>query len=115
MITQTHTIILATDRISIPEKEKIKNLVSVLINKNLCNVEYFGGELDNQADYIDETEQKRIDSTTFLTFHFDTDTNEIIDYSQNKDSILNKVLFILRENKIRDVISDGKDIDVYIY
>lgn len=115
MITNTHTIILSTERIGIVDNFNPKKLVSLLINKNLCRLEYFGGELDNQADYVDESEQRRIDNTTFITLHFDTDSLDSIEYIQNEEHVLNKTLAILNDKNIREFNTDGKDIEIFIY
>lgn len=115
MNTQNHTLILSTPRIGIPENPNVIEMLNDMVHNNLCNIEYFGGELDNQADYVDESEQLKINSTTYLTIHFDLESSNTIDYNSSEDIVLNKMLTVLMENQIREVLVDEKDIEIYIY
>ena len=115
MIFKTHTLILSTPRLEIPDNPNIVELINSLVHNNLCNIEYFGDELDNQADFVDDSEQARIDSTTFITLHFDQSSTDDIDYNLNEESVLNLILTVISENQIKQVIVDEKDVDIYIY
>lgn len=115
MITQTHTLILSTPKLDLPFNPNVVELINSLVHNNLCNIEYFGGELDNQADYVDESEQARIDSTTFITLHFNQNTTDEVDYNLNEESVLNLILNVISENQIREMIVDDKDVEIYIY
>lgn len=115
MNTQTHTLILSTPRIEMPDNPNVIEMVNEMVHNNLCNIEYFGGELDNQADYVDESEQLKINSTTYLTIHFDLESSNTLDYNSSEESVLNKMLTILMENQIREVLIDEKDMEIYIY
>ena len=115
MITQTHTLILSTPRITIPENPNVIVMLNELVHNNLCNIEYFGGELDNQLDYVDENEQIKINSSTYITLYFDLDISNTVDYNSNEEIILNQMLTLLMETQIREVLVDDKDIEIYIY
>ena len=115
MITQTHTLIISTPRLDIPENPNIIELINGLVHNNLCNIEYFGGELDNQADYIDDEMAIKIASSTYITLHFDQNSINEVDYDLPEDNVLNLMLDVIMENQIREVIVDEKDIEIYIY
>jgi ABC-type microcin C transport system permease subunit YejE len=93
----------------------VVELINTLVHNNLVNIDYFGGEMDNQADYVDESMQELINSTSYITLHFDQMASDSIEYDIDEESALNLVISILMENQIRDVTVDKKDIDVYIY
>jgi hypothetical protein len=111
----THTLILTTPKFEIPSNPNIIEIINNLIHNNLVNIDYFGGQLDNQADFIDVEMELKINSTSFLTFHFDLNDDADIDYGNDEETTLNSLISILMENKIREVIVDEKDIKVYIY
>jgi hypothetical protein len=115
MITKTHTIILTTPRFEIPSNPNVIEILNNLVHNNLVNIDYFGGELDNQADYVDEEMKEVIETTSFITLHFDQNASDNIDYDIDEESALNLVISIVMVNQIRDVIVDEKDIDIYIY
>lgn len=106
-----HTLILATPKVEIPSVE-ILEFAKNLIAANMSTIDYFGVELDNSYDYIDEEMQNTIDNSTYLTFHF---THPEINYViLNEDEILNLLFNLLNKNEIGQVIAYEKDIEVYI-
>lgn len=107
-----HTIILTVPLVEIPETNVLE-FTKELIAANLVNIDYFGVELDNGDDYIDEEMQTTIDNSTYITFHFsDTEINYII---YNEDQVINLLFNKLNNNEIGQIIVDEKDIEVYIY
>lgn len=104
-----HTLIFRTDRFSLFE-EKIFNLLIEKLNDEATTLEYFGSEIDNPFDFQhDEVLNELIESTSYITFNFDTE-NEI-PYSETdaKKYALN----LLNENKVRILINE-KDIEVFL-
>lgn len=106
-----HTLILTTPRIEIPSVNIIE-FAKELIAANLTNIDYFGIELDNGEDYINEEMQAKVESSTFLTFHFTA--NEIYYNILNEDSVLNLLFKLLITNEIGQVVVNEKDIQIYI-
>lgn len=107
-----HTLILSTPKVEIPSMD-ILEFTKNLIGANLTNIDYFGVELDNGIDYVDDEMQNTIDNLTYLTFHFSQpDINYVI---LNEDEVLNLLFQLLNNNKIGQVNTDDKDIEVYIF
>lgn len=107
-----HTLILTTPLIEIPTTN-ILDFVKEVIAANLVNIDYFGIELDNGDDYVDEEMQSKIDNSTYLTFHFsDIEINYII---YNEDQVINLLFNKLNNNEIGQIIVTEKDVEVYIY
>lgn len=106
-----HTLILTTPLIEIPATN-ILDFAKDLIAANLTNIDYFGVELDNGTDYVDEEMQNKFNNSTYLTFHF-TDI-EINYLSLNEDNVINLLFNLLNNNEIGQIIVDEKDIEVYI-
>lgn len=115
MTTKTHTLVLSTPRFDIQSKPNVIEIANSLIHSKLVNVDYFGIELDNQADYIDEEMALKMSTSTFITFHFDENIASQVDYDCDEEVILNLILSILMENQIREVLVYENEIDVYIY
>jgi hypothetical protein len=115
MTTQSHTIILTTPRLEIPENPNVIQLVNDMIHNNLCNIDYFGSELDNHQDYIDDEMASKLEATSFIKLHFDNSHYEILDYDFTDENACNLFLEILMENEIKQVIVDDKDIEIYIH
>lgn len=107
----SHTLILSAPKINIPESNII-DFAKGLIISNLVNIDYFGIENDNQADYIDELMQETINNTTYLTFHFD---KEGIDYENSGEvETLQFVVDLLDEKNIGRVIVEENNIEFFI-
>ena len=107
---ELHTIILETPRKEIPN-EDLWVFVKALINRNLTVVEYFGVIIDNQADYIDEEMQQKIDSTTIIEINFGSE--EAIDYgSHDTDEVLNLILHHFEHSENKEISADEKDITI---
>lgn len=110
MIQQT--LILSTPKVEIPSTE-ILEFTKNLIRTNLTIIDYFGLELDNGFDYIEDEMQNTIDKTTYLTFHFThPDINHVI---LNEDDVHNLLFNFLNNNEIGQVIANEKDIEIYIF
>lgn len=91
---------------------KILEFAKDLIAANIPTIDYFGVELDNDHDYIDDEMQNTIDNSTYLTFHF---THSEINYViLNDDEIMNLLFTLLNSNEIGQVTADEKDIEFYI-
>jgi hypothetical protein len=109
---ESHTLILKIPKAEIPSKD-IFPFVKNIILSNITIIEYFGVELDNGYDYIDEEMQNNIDNTTYLTFHFDYPE---IDYDKfNEEETLQLIVDVIEQQKIGEVKIDDKDIDIFIY
>jgi hypothetical protein len=109
---ESHTLILTIPKAEIPSKD-IFPFVKNIILSNIANIDYFGSEQDNQADYIDEKMQNTIDTTTYITFHFDYPE---IDYDKfNEEETLQLIVDVIEQQKIGEVKIDDKDIDFFIY
>lgn len=108
----SHTLILTTPKIEIPESNII-DFTKDLITSNLVNIDYFGCEQDNQADYIDDQMQDTIDNTTYITFHFNYPE---IDYEKYDEvETLQLIVDVIEQKKIREVKIDDKDVEYFIY
>ena len=106
-----HTLILTTPKIEIPSTN-ILEFTKELIAANLVNIDYFGVEIDNGDDYVDDEMQSKIDNSTYLTFHFSgSDINYVI---LNEDSVINLLFNLLNNREIGQIIVDEKDIEIYI-
>lgn len=104
-----HTIIFRIDRCILSE-EGINDFLIEKIKDDSITYEYFGREIDNPIDFQhDEALNELIESTSYITFNFDTE-NEI-HYSETdaKKYALN----LLNENKVRILINE-KDIEVFL-
>lgn len=107
-----HTLILSTPKVEIPSTE-ILEFSKNLIGANLTIIDYFGPELDNGLDYIEDEMQNTIDNSTYLTFHFkQPEINYLI---LNNDEIINLLFNLLNNNEIGQVNADEKDIEIYIF
>lgn len=108
---ENHLVILTTPKSKIP-KVGIKLFVEALINKKLTKLEYFGDPIDNQADYIDEEMQRKMDSTSYIEIHLESKYG--IDYEDfNYNDINDLVLQHLTQSKNLEVVADGKDVTIY--
>ncbi|MCK8142968.1 hypothetical protein MW871_13795 [Flavobacterium sp. I-SCBP12n] len=106
-----HVLILSTKRINIPSSDFIP-LVSSLIDENEMEIDYFGIEIDNPADYLDEQMKLKISTTSFITIHFECDK---IDYSRYSDeAILKFIIDVLHCDEEKEIKADDKDIEIII-
>lgn len=109
---ESHTLVLATPKAEIPSTDIIK-FVKNIIESKIANIDYFGIEQDNQADYIDEKMKYTIDNTTYITIHFDYPE---IDYAKfDEAETLQLIVDAIEQKKIGEVKNDDKDIDFFIY
>lgn len=108
---ENHLVILATPKRKITEIG-LKILLETLITKKLTKLEYFGVPVDNQADYIDDEMQKKINSTSYIEIHFESEYG--IDYEDfNYNDVSDLVLQHLNQSKNLEVVADGKDVTIY--
>ena len=106
-----HTLILSTPKMVLPKVGQTE-LVLFLIKENKIDIDYFGIEIDNPVDYMDEEMEIRINSTCFINLFFE---DEEIDYKKYSKSDILKLAENLISNSLNSqVISDDKDIDIYI-
>lgn len=107
---ELHAIILETPRKEIPS-EGLWLFVKELITRNMTTIEYFGVIFDNQADYIDEEMQQKINTTTFIEIHFESEDE--IDYgSHGVDEVVNLILHHLEHSENKKIVADNKDITI---
>lgn len=105
---KTHTVILETPRREI-SNIGLNLFVQELIKKNRTKIEYFGDQIDNQADYVDEEMQLKIDTTTFIEINFESEQG--LDYdSYAVNDIHALILHHLDHSKNREFNADQKDI-----
>jgi hypothetical protein len=105
---EQHTIILETPRREIPN-EGIKLFVLALINRGLTRLEYFGDSIDNQADFINEEMQRKIETTTFIEINFESQDG--LDYdSYNIDQVFTMILYYLDNSENIEIVANIKDI-----
>lgn len=114
MITQRCSIVLSTPRMLITQNPNVIELVSEVIHSNLCNVDYFGALLDNDADYIDEDMAFKMEATSYFKLHFDLSKEIDLDDYTNEDEYLNLFYKVILENEITEIRSDDKDITIYV-
>jgi hypothetical protein len=109
-----HTLILTTQRKNIPnEGYGYIGILKLLIENNLTSVDYFGAELDNQADYIDNDMQVKIDNNVYINIYFETTVE--IEYSLQTDEKIYCLLIDLLDNSINsETRVNDNDIDIYI-
>jgi len=107
-----HTITLLTPRRILAESGFLK-LTEQLLRNNLVEIDYFGLEPDNQADFINEEMQNKIDKYTIINIYFEGDE---IDYSSfSPEETLNLAVKLLSEPKQGSrAVADKKDIDIYL-
>lgn len=107
-----HTLILTTNKLMIPQEVTI-DFVKTLINRGLAPVEYFGMELDNQEDYIDDDMAAVSEEITYIEIHFNTD--EIIEYEDlDEVEVDNLIMDLFDKNPNSEVRIDGKDVTIYL-
>ena len=80
-----HTLILSTQRFIVPKIGQCR-LVNHLIKNIEIDIDYFGIEIDNPVDYIDEEMELKIMNTSFINFFFED--NEIVYSNYAKAEIL---------------------------
>lgn len=108
---ENHLVILSTPKRRIP-KVGIKIFVENLINERLTKLEYFGYPIDNQADYINEEMKRKMDSSSFIEFYFDSE--DVIDYGNFDYNDFNDLLFHhLNQSKDLEFVVDKKDVTIY--
>ena len=102
----THNLIIRCDRCPIP----VDNLLYNFVEERLENptIDYFGYEVDNLPDYVDEEMDNEIRSSCYITFHFNH-PQEI-----DQQTAIEFIKFAMTDDRIDRIESDGKDIDVVI-
>ncbi len=108
---ESHTIILSSPKISIPENNIIE-FTKGLIVSNLLNIDYFGMGIDNQLDYIDDEMASKIESTTYITFDFDF--GELYYRNFEEIEIFQFVINLLEQRGNIEIRADEKDITFYL-
>lgn len=108
-----HTVILNTPSFLVP-KAGILRIVKHLIDNNRTEIDYFGGEIDNPADYIDDEMQKEIDNSTFIEISFESE-DEIDYHAMETHEVYKIILDQIDKAKERITQTDGKDITLNLY
>lgn len=107
-----HTLILSTSKVHIPEAINIDFIIH-LVNRGLTAIDYFGYEIDNQADYVEE--DMKLASAGISYFEFNFDTEESIDYgSLDTEQIYNLLFDIIEKSANIEMRTDEKDIIIYL-
>lgn len=96
-------------------KEITKESLLHLINNDSFEIDYFGGELDNQADYIDAEMENDIKNHSFLTFYFDMALTKEPNFEADNNQVIKIISEAINEYNLQDVRNFGKDVDVYLY
>lgn len=105
-----HTLILSTAKLHIPEAITI-TYVTNLLHRGLLLIEYFGVEIDNQPDYIDQDMEEASHEISYIDFHFDTE--EPIDYdSLSVPDVERLIENIIKQSDKIDLRVNSKDITV---
>lgn len=107
----SHSIVLQFPKLNVSsiDKNGIKNLVS----SEDFKVEYFGSQLDEGNDFMNDEMLQTFNNSTYLTFYFDKPSNELIDYNISNTEIIGILVLTLTVSEIREINSDGKDVDIY--
>lgn len=107
-----HTLILSKAKVEFPKLITI-DFVANLINHGLTEIEYFGIELDNQEDFVDDDIKMTRAENTYIEFYFDTE--ESIDYDLLTLTEVERFIdnIIKKADKI-DLRVNKKDITVYL-
>jgi hypothetical protein len=100
-----HTLILSTAKLHVPNGI-VFTYVTNLLHRGLTVIEYFGTELDNTADYIDQDMKEFDEKISLIDFHFGTeeainyDSLSVIEVEKLIDDIIKKAGHIdLRANE----------------
>lgn len=108
----SHTLILSTAKLPIPEDISIY-FVTKLLHRGLTLVEYFGIELDNPLDFLDDDMKAASEEITYIDFNFDTP--ESIDYdSLTIEEIEHLIDDIIKNSKSIEIRADEKDVTLYL-
>jgi len=110
---KNHTLILSTAKVTIPDVITIDQVTS-LINRGLTGIEYFGVELDNDADYIDNDMKAASEEITYMEFFFETE--EAIKYEALSIEEVNElILDAIKKSARIDIEADHKDVTLYLH
>ncbi|BDU25154.1 hypothetical protein [Flavobacterium sp. GSB-24] len=107
-----HTLTVSTARKPFPNEVSI-DFVTSLINRGVAMVEYFGPEIDNCEDYVEEDMKLVSEQISYFEFYFSTEQS--IDYDALSETEVDQILFdaIKKSDKIK-LQSDQKDIMIYL-
>ena len=107
-----YTVILEFKKFE-PFESITKEILIDLIKFNDFSTEYFGGELDNGIDYIDEETQIKIDNHSYLTLHFE------LPYGTNTKTsnieLIEILINIIEKYELKEIRNYDKDVEVYIF
>lgn len=108
----SHTLTVSTAKIPIPDQVSI-DFITSLINRGVAMVEYFGPEIDNCEDYVEEDMKLVSGQISYFEFYFSTEQS--IDYDALTETEVDQVLFdaIDKSDKIK-LQADQKDIMIYL-
>lgn len=108
-----YTLILQFNKNEFPF-EFSKNDLLLLIQSTAFDIDYFGVEIDNQADYINEQMKEWVSNNSFITLHFEA--VEKIVFNTIKSEVEKKeiILKIINESSFQEVRNYGKDLEIYL-
>ena len=103
----SYNLIVKCDKCSMPEHDMLEEFVKNLFVDS--EIDYFGDEIDNQMDFIDEHVKYLLDSKTYLTFRFShmdkLDRQKAYEYVKDR----------LDQAESFEVRVDDKDIEVILH
>lgn len=105
-----HTIILSIPRRKLPEVEFLQLALYLILNEPV-ELDYFGLEPDNPADYLDDEMQLRIDSKTFINIYFEGDKMDYHLYSF-AEVLAMATNLLIDPKEGTSVVADQKDITI---
>ncbi|MCK8143186.1 hypothetical protein MW871_14950 [Flavobacterium sp. I-SCBP12n] len=109
---QTHTLIFSVPKLQIPEVLTIEFVINIIKN-DLASIDYFGFEIDNQADYTDFEQQEVNDKNTYIDFNFSTPN--VVEYKAlSKTEIDTLILEIIENSESIELRADHKDVTIYL-
>jgi hypothetical protein len=109
---KTHTLVLSTAKLPIPEAVTI-DFVAKLLNRGLTGIEYFGVEIDNPECYISDDMKLASERITYIDFHFDS-ADSIYYESLSETEVDDLILDLIKKSANIEVRADYKDITVYL-
>lgn len=105
---QGYNIIFRVPKQSIPVGDGLVNFLEENVMRG-AYVDYFGYEIDNDSDYVDDYLEQELNAYTYLTFHFDAE-NEV-----SQDDAIKMVKEALYNGKVNiSVHQNGKDVTILL-
>lgn len=107
-----YTLIIKMDRTPIPSEGSLRLFISEKLKSATIKVDYYGFEIDNEFDYLDEDLKNTLGASNFITFHLECENAPEIRSSSKEIVEFVSRLFEERNSEIR-VDQHQKDIEIY--